>query len=260
MDEDLVNENIEDIPGNSYAGEVPEIVPGRDLNPYIRKTLFFAKWIMLFFFTSTLLVEILFTFLNPPVTPLMIQRVIGQKIDGRKGLLRKKWMPIDRISPYMAKAVVASEDNRFMEHWGIDVEAIQKAVEYNKRHRRKHGASTITQQVAKNVFLWPARTWLRKGFELYFTVTIDLIWSKKRIMEVYLNVVETGDGIYGAEKAARIYFHKPAERLTPGEAALIAACLPNPRKRNPAVPTSYLLRRQSHILNVMNQIGPVKFR
>jgi monofunctional glycosyltransferase len=221
--------------------------------------LFYLKWIAIFFFGSTLLVEILFTFINPPVTPLMIQRVIEQKLDGKKAKLDKKWMPIEKISPSMAKAVVASEDNRFMEHWGIDVDAIEKAVEYNKHHRRKHGASTITQQVAKNVFLWPARTWLRKGFEFYFTITIDLIWSKRRIMEVYLNVIETGDGIYGAEAAARTYFHKPAKNLTKGEAALIAACLPNPRKRNPAAPTPYLLRRQSRILNLMNKIGEVKF-
>jgi monofunctional biosynthetic peptidoglycan transglycosylase len=224
---------------------------------YLKKSLRILKWALLFFLCSTLFVEVLFTFINPPVTPLMIQRVIEQKREGKTALLQKKWMPIEKISPHMIKAVVASEDNRFLEHWGIDVEAIQKAIEHNKRHKRKHGASTITQQVAKNVFLWPARTWLRKGFELYFTLTIDLIWSKKRIMEVYLNVIETGNGIYGVEAAAEKYYHKPAKRLTAGEAALIAACLPNPRKRNPAAPTPYLLRRQSRILDLMNKIGDV---
>lgn len=159
----------------------------------------------------------------------------------------------------MIKAVVASEDNRFLDHWGIDVEAVQKAVEYNKRHRRKHGASTITQQVAKNVFLWPARSWIRKGFELYFTVVIEAVWSKKRIMVVYLNVMETGNGVYGVEAAARKYFHKSAAKLSRSEAALIAASLPNPRVRNPAKPTAYLLRRQARILNLMNKIGEVKF-
>jgi monofunctional glycosyltransferase len=232
----------------------------KDLRYYSRKALHILKWAALIFFGSTLFVEILFTFLNPPVTPLMIKRVIEQKLHGKTVRLKKDWTPIEKISPYMAKAVVASEDNRFMEHWGIDVVAIHKAVEYNKRHRRKHGASTITQQVAKNVFLWPARTWLRKGFELYFTLTIDMIWSKKRIMEVYLNVVETGDGIYGAEAAADYYYHKSSARLSPGESAMIAACLPNPRKRNPASPTSYLFRRQASILNLMNKIGEVKFR
>jgi monofunctional biosynthetic peptidoglycan transglycosylase len=242
----------------SGDSEVPR--KAKDLRYYGRKSLVWLKWAVLIFFGSTLFIEIIFTFINPPVTPLMIHRVIEQKLDGRKARLRKKWMPIEKISPYMAKAVVASEDNRFLDHWGIDVQAIEKAVQYNKRHRRKHGASTITQQVAKNVFLWPARTWLRKGFELYFTLSIDLIWSKKRIMEVYLNVIETGDGIYGAEAAARVYFHKPSQRLTPAESALIAACLPNPRKRNPAAPTAYLLRRQTSILNLMNKIGEVKFR
>lgn len=157
----------------------------------------------------------------------------------------------------MIQAVVAAEDNRFLEHWGIDVEAIEKAVEHNKRHRRKHGASTITQQTAKNVFLWPARTYTRKALEFYFTTMIELTWSKKRIMEVYLNVIEMGDGIYGAEAAAQKYFHKPASKLTRGEAALIAAALPNPRKRNPAAPSDYLWRRQARILDLMNKIPPV---
>jgi monofunctional biosynthetic peptidoglycan transglycosylase len=226
---------------------------------YARVALTVLKWTAVYFFASTIFIEIIFTFINPPVTPLMITRVIEQKMAGKKAKLHKKWMPIEKISPNMYQAVVASEDNRFLEHWGIDVQAIEKAVQYNKRHRRKHGASTITQQVAKNVFLWPARTWLRKGFELYFTVTIDLIWSKRRIMEVYLNVIETGDGIYGTEAAARDYFHKSAKNLTRGEASLIAACLPNPRKRNPAAPTTYLLQRQARILNLMNKIGDVKF-
>jgi len=251
MDEDLISNpvNEAEAPAEKWKWRF-----------YLRKVLIILKLAILFFLGSTLFVEVLFTFINPPVTPLMIKRVIEQKLDGKKARLRKKWMPIEKISPHMVKALVASEDNRFLEHWGIDVDAIQKAIEHNKRHKRKHGASTITQQVAKNVFLWPARTWLRKGFELYFTLTIDLLWSKKRIMEVYLNVIETGDGIYGVEAAAKKYYNKPAKRLTAGEAALIAACLPNPRKRNPASPTSYLLRRQARILDLMYKIGDVKFR
>lgn len=157
----------------------------------------------------------------------------------------------------MIRAVVASEDNRFTEHWGIDIQAVQKAVDYNKRHKRKRGASTITQQVAKNVFLWPARTYIRKGLELYFTVLIEAIWSKKRIMVVYLNVMETGNGIYGVEAAAQKYFKKPASKLTRGQAALIAASLPNPRGRNPARPTAYMLRRQAKILDLMRKIGEI---
>jgi len=265
MDEpEVVNQPSEadnpvEVKNRQYFGRKALIAFKNNWRHYGKKTLVIMKWTAVFFFASTLFVEVLFTFINPPITPLMITRVIEQKLAGKKARLHKKWMPIEKISPNMYQAVVASEDNRFLEHWGIDVQAIEKAVEYNKRHRRKHGASTITQQVAKNVFLWPARTWLRKGFELYFTVTIDLIWSKRRIMEVYLNVIETGNGIYGTEAAAREYFHKSAKNLTRGESALIAACLPNPRKRNPAAPTPYLLRRQGRILNLMNKIGNVKF-
>jgi monofunctional glycosyltransferase len=224
-----------------------------------RKAWKIILWVALGFFGSTLFFVVLYSFVNPPVTPLMISRaLLKNKDDGRVGI-HKDWVSFRKISPNMIKAVVASEDNRFLEHWGIDVEAVQKAVAYNKRHRRKHGASTITQQVAKNVFLWPARSWIRKGFELYFTVMIEVVWSKKRIMVVYLNVIETGNGLYGVEAAARKYFHKPASKLTRGEAALIAAALPNPRKRNPSKPTPYLLRRQARILNLMNKIGEVKF-
>jgi len=243
----------------NQAAEADSNTVEKNWRYYAGKVLIVLKWAVIGFFASTLFMVIIFTFINPPITPLMIHRVVEQKLDGKKAKLHKKWMPLEKISPNMARAVVASEDNRFLEHWGIDVQAIEKAVQYNKRHKRKHGASTITQQVAKNVFLWPSRTWLRKGFELYFTVTIDLIWSKRRIMEVYLNVIEMGNGIYGTEAAARTYFHKPAKNLTRGESALIAACLPNPKKRNPAAPASYLLRRRARILNLMNKIGEVKF-
>jgi monofunctional biosynthetic peptidoglycan transglycosylase len=229
------------------------------LKPYLKKALVIIKWAAVGFFGSTLFAVVLFSFINPPLTPLMVKQAFIKKSDGKRVGIHKDWVSYKRISPNMMQAVVASEDNRFLEHWGIDVNAVQKAVDYNKRHRRKHGASTITQQVAKNVFLWPARTYIRKGFELYFTVLIDAIWSKKRIMVVYLNVIETGNGVYGVEAAARKYFHKPASKLSRGEAALIAAALPNPRRRNPAVPSAYLLRRQARILNLMNKIGQVKF-
>jgi monofunctional glycosyltransferase len=251
---DVMEENEVIIPENQQE-ESPREPRWKKAGKFLLR---WTKWIAIFFFGSTLLVEVLYIFINPPVTPLMVKRLTEQMADGRKLRLEKKWMPVEKISPYMVNAVVASEDNRFLEHWGIDVQAIQKAMEYNRKHRRKHGASTITQQVAKNVFLWPARTWLRKGFELYFTVTIEVLWSKKRIMEMYLNVMETGDGVYGAEAAAQRYFHKSAKRLTRNEAAMIAACLPSPRKRNPAAPTPYLYRRQARILNLMNKIGGVK--
>lgn len=217
-----------------------------------------TKLAVIFFFSSTLLAVVLFSFINPPVTPLMVKRAFLKKPDGKRVGIHKDWVSFKEISPAMMRAVIASEDNRFLDHWGIDVDAVQKAVEYNKRHRRKRGASTITQQVAKNVFLWPSRTWIRKGFELYFTVLIEVVWSKKRIMVVYLNVMETGNGLYGVEAAAQKYFRKPAAKLTRGEAALIAAALPNPRVRNPARPTPYLLRRQARIMDLMRKIGEVK--
>jgi len=159
----------------------------------------------------------------------------------------------------MVQAVVASEDNLFLDHWGVDFKAIEKAIEHNEHSRRKHGASTITQQTAKNLFLWPSRTYLRKGFELYFTGLMELIWSKKRIMEVYLNIIETGDGIYGVESAANSYFKKPAMKLSKGEAVLIAVSLPDPRRRNPVKPSRYMLQRQAEILDLMDKIEQVKF-
>jgi monofunctional biosynthetic peptidoglycan transglycosylase len=158
----------------------------------------------------------------------------------------------------MIKAVVASEDNRFLDHWGMMLMLFRRQLTTTRglpQARSQHHNLAGSQ----NVFLWPARTWIRKGFEVYFTVMIEVVWSKKRIMVVYLNIVETGNGIYGVEAAARKYFHKPAARLTRSEAALIAASLPNPRVRNPAKPTSYMLRRQGRILDLMNKIGEVTF-
>jgi monofunctional biosynthetic peptidoglycan transglycosylase len=239
----------------------PSPVPGEAGNRYLKiagRILQWFKWILIGFFTLSLLTVVVFRFVPPPVTPLMIKRAIIRASEGKKPLISKDWKRLNNISPHLIQAVVASEDNRFLEHWGIDIQAIEKAVAHNKRHKRKRGASTITQQTAKNVFLWPARTYTRKIFELYFTTMIELLWSKKRIMEVYLNVIEMGDGIYGAEAAARKYFHKPAAKLTKGEAALIAASLPNPRKRNPAAPSAYMLRRQEKILDLMRKITPVK--
>jgi monofunctional biosynthetic peptidoglycan transglycosylase len=250
---------IDDVVENQ--AEIKEELPlqqGR-WKKYLKKLGVIVKWTAIGFFGSTVLTVVLYSFINPPVTPLMVKRAFIEKSDGTRVGIQKDWVSLKKISPNMIRAVVASEDNRFIEHWGIDVEAIQKATAWNKRHKRKRGASTISQQVAKNVFLWPARTWVRKGLELYFTVLIETVWSKRRIMEVYLNVMETGNGIYGAEAASRKYFHKSAARLTRGEAALIAASLPNPRVRNPAAPTAYLLSRQSRILNLMNKIGEVKF-
>jgi monofunctional biosynthetic peptidoglycan transglycosylase len=171
---------------------------------------------------------------------------------------RYTWVNYNALSPHLVRAVIASEDNRFCEHWGFDWLEINNALKENKVRKHPRGASTITQQVAKNVFLWPGNSWLRKGLEAYYTLLIEGLWPKKRIMEVYLNVAEMGKGIYGAEAAANYYFKKNAAKLTANEAAYIAACLPNPLRRNPAKPSGYVKQRKSQILDIMRKIGPME--
>lgn len=210
--------------------------------------------IIMWFFIITIGITILYRWINPPITPLMVMRKIQ---DGAS--IEKHWVPIEEISPYMMQASIASEDNRFLGHKGFDYSAIQKVINERKKGKDNRGGSTISQQTAKNVFLTPHRTWLRKGMEVYFTVLIEALWSKERIMEVYLNVIEMGNGIYGCEAAAHTYFHTSAARLTKRQAALIVACYPAPRKRNPAHPTSYLNNRASHIMWLMPKMGKTDF-
>jgi len=179
--------------------------------------------------------------------------------ESEDAVIDKVWRNYDTISPNLALAVVAGEDQRFYEHWGFDFKELKKAVEGRSSGKRMRGASTLSQQVAKNVFLWPSRSWVRKGLEAYFTLLLELFWSKQRTLEIYLNVAEMGEGIYGAESAARAYFHKPASALTPEEAALIAGALPNPRGRNPAAPSRLLLGRRDWILQQMHNLGGVSY-
>ena len=219
----------------------------------------FFKRVLIFFFASTLIVTLIYIFINPPATPLMLIRSAGMIFSDKEVVMKKRWIPLDSISPYLVQAVVASEDNNFKEHWGFDFDAIRKANELNKKGGKLRGASTISQQTAKNVFLWPDRSWVRKGFEVYFTGMIELCWSKRRIMEVYLNIIEMGDGIYGAEMAAQTYFNKPAKNLNKKDAALIAAILPNPRQWHPDKPQDFLKRKQQKILQLMNKVGEVRF-
>ncbi|MBK9540871.1 MAG: monofunctional biosynthetic peptidoglycan transglycosylase [Bacteroidetes bacterium] len=216
---------------------------------------FFLKAIIWFLVLSIASV-ILFRFVPIPFTPLMLIRCVEQKSDRKDMKLRKDWTSIDEMSAAMPLAVIASEDQNFEEHFGFDMDAIRKAQAYNDRHKGKRmkGASTISQQTAKNVFLWPSRSWIRKGFEVYFTFLIELFWSKQRIMEVYLNVIEMGNGVYGTEAAAQEYFHKPAKKLSMREAALIAAVLPNPRKWSPAKPSAYIQRKSSRIIHFMSRL------
>ncbi|ERM84062.1 hypothetical protein P872_00710 [Rhodonellum psychrophilum GCM71 = DSM 17998] len=190
----------------------------------------------------------------------MAIRWVEQVFDKEKEVrFKKDWVSIDKISRHMPQAVVAAEDQKFLDHFGFDREAMEKAWEGNKKGKRIKGASTITQQTAKNVFLWPGRNLIRKGLEAYFTILIEVLWSKERIMEVYLNVIEMGEGIYGIEAAAQTYYKKPAAKLSRQEAAMIAAVLPNPRRWSPARPTPYIYGRQSWILRQMNNINPVGF-
>lgn len=190
----------------------------------------------------------------------MIIRCIEQNSAGKKITWEHTWVNLDKISAYLPQAVVASEDNLFLDHNGFDLDQIEKAREEAQKGKRQRGASTISQQTAKNVFLWPGKSYIRKGFEAYYTVLIELIWGKKRIMEVYLNSIEMGDGIYGAEAVAKGHFDKQAKDLTRDECALIAATLPNPIKYNSAKPSNYMEKRKIQIISLMGKIKPVDFK
>ena len=221
---------------------------------FIKNTL---KWIVVAFFASTILSVVMFRFLPVWVTPLMVIRCYQQVSEGRELKLSHDWEPLENISPSLPVAVMASEDARFLEHHGFDYKAIEHAAKRNREHpeKRKLGASTISQQTAKNVFLWPGRSWVRKGFEAYFTVLIEMLWSKQRIMEVYLNSIEMGEGIYGAQAVAEEHFNKDAKDLSRSECALIAVTLPNPRKFSSKNPSAYMQKRQARILREMKAVG-----
>lgn len=217
-------------------------------------------WIVVAFFASTILSVIVLRWVPVFFTPLMFIRVVQQVSDGKEMTMHHHWVPLEEISPSLPLAVMSSEDARFMEHHGFDYKAIEHAAIRNMKHpeKRKIGASTISQQTAKNVFLWPGRSWLRKGFEVYFTFLIELFWSKERIMEVYLNSIEMGEGIYGASAVAEWHFHKKASQLTREQCALIAATLPNPLRYNSAHPSAYVQKRQKRILHEMRFVKPLE--
>ncbi|MDD7098129.1 MAG: monofunctional biosynthetic peptidoglycan transglycosylase [Prevotella sp.] len=211
-----------------------------------------VKWMVVAFFGSTILAVVTLRFMPVYFTPLMFIRVGQQITSGESIKLKHHWVSIDEIAKDMPLAVMSSEDQRFLMHHGFDFDAIQQAAKENREGKRKRGASTISQQTAKNVFLWPGRTWLRKGLETYFTFLIEALWSKQRIMEVYLNSIEMGNGIYGAEAVAQEHFGCKASQLTRKQCALIAATLPNPRKFNSAAPSTYMKKRQRRIVKEMN--------
>ena len=215
------------------------------------------RFLTLGFFLSTAAVTLLLGVLPPPVTPLMLIRCAQQWTGDEKVRLHKDWIPLEDISPHLAEAVIAAEDQEFFQHRGFDWESIVDAFAINMRGKRKLGASTITQQTAKNLFLWPDRSWVRKGLEAYFTFLLETFWTKRRILTVYLNIIETGNGIYGVEAASRHYFGVPAKSINRSQAALMAAVLPNPRRWSPARPTAYIFTRQAWILRQMELRGPM---
>lgn len=212
-------------------------------------------WLAGGFVAFTALLVLLLRFVPVPVSALMIERRMAAWTGSKPYAPRHRWVSLDEISPNMGVAVIAAEDQNFPDHFGFDWQAIEKAYVHNEHSRRKRGASTVSQQTAKNLFLWESRSWVRKGFEVWFTLLLETEWSKRRILEVYLNIVEFGDGVYGVEAASRTYFGKPASRLTPSEAALLAAVLPNPHKYRVSAPSEYVLGRQAWILNQMRQLG-----
>lgn len=214
---------------------------------------------MLWFFGVTVFIVLVFKWVPVPFTPLMGIRALEHRADGKQMTCSHDWVPIEKISRNMQRAVIASEDGNFLKHNGFDFNAIEKAMKNNEKGKKLKGGSTISQQTAKNVFLWQGRSYLRKGLEAYFTVLIELIWGKERIMEVYLNSIEMGDGVYGVQAASKFWYRKDAANLTAREAAGIAAILPLPRKYKANNSSSYIERRKSRIVNHMRYVGKLDY-
>lgn len=212
--------------------------------------------LVVFFFVSSISIVIVYKFIPPPITPIMILRVFEGWFEGKNVGINKQWVSYDNISKNVFRAVVSAEDARFMFHKGFDWDAIEAARRYNqaKKGRKLRGASTISMQTAKNAFLWHGRNYVRKALEAYFTVLIEFIWGKKRILEVYVNIIEFGEGIYGVQAASKHFFNKDAKDLTRREAALLAAVLPNPRRWSPIAPTPYIEKRVDFIQGRMNSV------
>lgn len=234
---------------------------GNRLKNLFRKLwIFFIRIITLFFQVSLLLI-IFYRVVPVPLTPLHIERLYEQAVDGKSFKLSKSWKSIDYISDKFCLAVITSEDVKFMDHYGFDFEQIQNAVERNYKNGKKlRGASTITQQTAKNLFFTPKRSWIRKIPEIGITIALELLWTKKRILEVYVNIIEMGDGIYGIEAASQYYFHKSATVITSRESALIACCLPNPRKWRADKPTAFINRKAAIVQHYIPYIPKLPWR
>ncbi|MDP3469474.1 MAG: monofunctional biosynthetic peptidoglycan transglycosylase [Daejeonella sp.] len=215
---------------------------------------------VIFWFLAISLVWVLiYRFINPPITYLMLQRAVERKFEGKELRIDKSWLRIEDISDNLKKAAIAGEDVNFLNHRGFDFKAMETAFEKNQKGKKVRGGSTISQQTAKNVFLWPGRSYIRKAFEAYFTVLIELLWGKERILEVYLNVIEMGDGIYGAEAAVQNYWGKSANSMSKSQAALLVAVLPNPLRWNPTRPTRFVYYKQGLILRNMRALKKLPF-
>lgn len=228
---------------------------------FIKRSFRLIGRLLLIFLIGSVLQVLIFKWLPPFFTPVML----FEKLDGmwekeRQYNLKYKWTPIEEISPYMVLAVIAAEDQRFADHFGVDFKAIEEAIEDNRKGRRiLRGGSTITQQVAKNLFLWPGRDYFRKGLEAYYSLLIELLWSKQRIAEMYVNIAEMGYGIYGVQSASNIFYNKAAISLTRNEAALLAAVLPNPKRFSAKKPSEYVIGRRNWIVKQMYQLGDKKY-
>ena len=223
----------------------------------LRKILGFMLKLILLILIITMAWVTLYKYVNPPITPLMLIRFFDEESGQR--LIKTDWKSYDYISNYMKMAVIASEDQTFPFNDGFDFHAIEEAIDERLEGHRLRGASTISQQTAKNVFLWPSRSWIRKGIEAYFTVLIEKIWGKKRILEVYLNVIETGNGIYGVNEAGEVYFGRSAKDLDEVDAALIAAVLPDQRVMSPAKPSEDVLRKEKWIREQIRNLGGTSY-
>lgn len=239
------------------AGKIKSNKQSKRFNIKVLRAL--AWRVLLYFLMVTVLWVLAYRFINPPITVLMVMRNIERKADGKAFKIEKDWVDLQDISTAIQRAAVAGEDQLFVHHAGFDMKAISRAYSFNKDGGKVRGGSTISQQTAKNVFLWPGRSWIRKGFEAYFTILIELLWGKERILEVYLNVIEMGDGIYGAEAAAQAYYGKSCTELTRAQAAMIVACFPNPLRWTPLHPTRYIRHRQYLIMQNIRRLGPLKF-
>jgi monofunctional biosynthetic peptidoglycan transglycosylase len=223
---------------------------------FLNRLLRAIVWLVVIGIAASVLAVLSLRWINPPFSAFMAEAQIAAWSARDAGFVfRRNWVDLDRISPNLPLAVVAAEDQKFPEHWGFDAEAIEKAYALNQHTHKVRGASTISQQVAKNLFLWSGRSYFRKGLEAYFTLLIEGVWPKRRILEVYLNIAEFGHGTYGAEAAAQRFFHKPASRLTRDDAAALAAVLPNPERYSASAPSRYVQQRREWILGQMQTLG-----